>query len=68
MILAESVRQIRDYIKNMGVIYNEKINKQRAKAPRLLYRMAFSKIKQLLNWHSLDKVILFFVFIIAHEF
>ncbi len=67
MLLAESVRQIRDYIKNMGVMYDEKINTQHAKAPRLLYRMTFSKIKQLLNWNALDKFILFFVFIIAHE-
>ncbi len=65
--LAEFVRQIRDYIKDIGVMYDEEINKQRAKAPCLLDRMAFSKIKQLLTWHSLGKVILFFVFIIAHE-
>ena len=68
MPLTGCVRRIRDYIKDIGVIYDEKINKQHAKAPCLLNRKVFIKIKNWLTWNTLSKVILFFVFIIAYEF
>ena len=55
MPLAESVRRIKDHIKQIGVQYDEEINKQRAKVPRLLDKVAFSEIKRLITWHALGK-------------
>ena len=49
-------------------MYDNKINKQRGKALCRLDQMAFLKIKQLMTWHALGKVILFMVFFIPHEF
>lgn len=56
MPLAESVRRIRDHIKQIGVQYDEEINKQYANIPRLLDRGSFSEIRDLLHgmlWVSL---------------
>lgn len=56
MPLAESVRQIKEHIREIGVMYDADINKQRTKAQRLLDRRAFAKIKHLVTWHSVDKL------------
>lgn len=56
MPLAESVRQIKEHIREIGVMYDANINKQRTKAPRLLDRRAFAKIKHLVTWHSVGKL------------
>ena len=55
MPLAESVRRIKDHIKQIGIQYDEEINKKRAKVPRLLDKVAFSEIKRLITWHALGK-------------
>lgn len=55
MPLAESVRRIKDHIKQIGIQYDEEINKQRAKVPRLLDKVAFSEIKRLITLHALGK-------------
>ena len=52
MLLAESMRNIRDYIKDIRVMYNEEINKRPAKVFSILDRTTFSKIKQLLNLYA----------------
>lgn len=39
------MQYIRDYIKDIKVIYDEEINKQHTKAFRLLDQTTFSKIK-----------------------
>ena len=52
---AESVRNIKDHIKQIDIQYDEEINKQRAKVPRQLDKVAFSEIKRLITWHALDK-------------
>ena len=46
MPLAESVRRIKDHIKQIG---DEEINKQRAKVPRLLDKVAFLEIRRLIT-------------------
>ena len=56
MPLAESVRRIKEHIQEIGVVYDTDINKQRTKAPRLLDRRAFTKIKHLLTWYSPGKL------------
>ena len=55
MPLAESVGRIKDHFKQIGIQYDEEINKQRAKVPRLLDKVAFSEIKRLITWHALGK-------------
>ncbi len=55
MPMAESVRRIKDHIKQIGIQYDEEINKQRAKVPHLLDNVAFSEIKRLIIWHALGK-------------
>ncbi len=55
MPLAEFVRRIKDHIKQIDIQYDEEINKQRAKIPRLLDKVAFSEIKTLITWHALGK-------------
>ena len=55
MPLAESVRRNKDHIKQIGIHYDEEINKQRAKVPRLLDKVAFSEIKRLITSHALGK-------------
>ena len=52
---AESVHRIKDHIKQIGIQYDEEINKQRAKVPRLLDKVAISEIKRLITWHALGK-------------
>ena len=53
MPLAESVRRIKNQIKQIGIKYDEEINKQLAKVLRLLDKIAFSEIKSLIIWHAL---------------
>ncbi len=53
--LVESVRQIKDHIKQIDIQYDKEINKQRAKVPRLLDKVAFSEIKRLITWYALGK-------------
>ncbi len=49
MPLAEFVRRIKDYIKQIDIEYDGEINKQCAKVPRLLDKVAFSEIKTLIT-------------------
>lgn len=56
MPLAESVRRIKDHIKEIGKTYDEDINKQRTKVPRLLDKAAISNIKQHVTWHAFGKL------------
>ncbi len=55
MPLAESVRRIKNHIKQIGIQYDEEINKQRAKVPRPLDKVAFLEIERLITWHALGK-------------
>ncbi len=55
MPLAGSVHRIKYQIKQIGIQYDEEINKQRAKVPRLLDKVAFSEIKRLITWHTFGK-------------
>lgn len=48
MPLAESIHQIKDHIKQIGVQYDEKINKQQVKVLRLLDKVVFVEIKRLI--------------------
>ncbi len=56
MPIAEFVRQIKEHIQEIRVVYDADINKQRTKAPRLLVNRAFAKIKYLLTWLPLGKL------------
>lgn len=47
--LVESIRQIKDYIKQSDIRYDKEINKQRVKVSRLLDKVAFLKIKRLIT-------------------
>lgn len=48
MSLAESIHRIKDHIKQIGVQYDEKNNKQQVKVLRLLDKIVFSEIKRLI--------------------
>ena len=52
--LTKSIQRIKDYTKNIEIIDNEEINKQRAKPLCFLNQILFSKIKQLLIWYTLN--------------
>lgn len=56
MPLVESVRRIKDHIRELGKTYDEDINKQRTKVTRLLDKVAFSNSKQLVTWHALGNL------------
>ena len=56
MPLAESVRRTKKHIQEIGVVYDADINKQRTKAPCLLDKKAFARLKHLLTWYSLGKL------------
>lgn len=55
MPFAESVRQIKEQIQEIGIVYDTNMNKQSIIALHLLDRRAFAKIKHLLTWYSLGK-------------
>ena len=61
MPLAESVRRIKGHIQEIEVVYDAGINKHCTKAPRLLDKTAFAKIKHLLTCYSLGRTISLFL-------
>ncbi len=56
---ADSVRCLKDHIKEIGENYNADINRQHKKGPVFLDSVAFSKIKRLLTWYSLGELKLY---------
>ena len=56
MPLAESVYRIKEQIQEIEIVYDVDINKQCIKAPCLLDRKVFAKLKHLLTWYSLGKL------------
>lgn len=56
MLLAKSVPCIKKHIQEIGVLYNANIHKQHLKAPCLLDKNAFTKLKHLLMWYFLGKL------------
>ncbi len=57
--LADSVRRLKDHIKEIGENYDADINRQSKKRPVLLDSVAFSKIKGVLVWYSLGELKLY---------
>lgn len=56
MPLVKSVRYIKEHIQEIRIEYNANINKKRTKAPYLLNKKDFAKLKHLLTWYSLGKL------------
>lgn len=50
------MRYIKEHIQKIGIEYDANINKKRTKAPYLLDKKAFAKLKHLLTWYSLGKL------------